>query len=210
MNSATFRESSSRLWIKICGITTEAAIDAAVRAQVDAIGFVFAPSKRRITPQRARELSCEVPASIARVAVFQHPQQTLLDEVCEILQPDFVQTDIEDLAALQVPDTVRVNPVVRSGRALPQPLPPRIVYEGPVSGTGTTVDWSEAARVARRAKLILAGGLNPENVAQAVRFVNPYGVDVSSGVEASAGIKDPALILRFVSAAREAQDVLVV
>jgi phosphoribosylanthranilate isomerase len=85
-----------------------------------------------------------------------------------------------------------------------------IVYEGPVSGTGTTVDWTEASRVARRTKLILAGGLNPENVAEAIRLVNPYGVDVSSGVEASPGIKDPALILRFVSAAREAQDVLVV
>jgi phosphoribosylanthranilate isomerase len=204
------RPMSSRPWIKICGLTTEAGVDAAVRARVDAIGFVFAPSKRRITPQRAQELSRAIPASIARVAVFQHPDQTLVDEVCAVVRPDFIQTDIEDLDALRLPDNVRVNPVVRSGRALPATLPTRIVYEGPVSGTGTTVDWSEASRVARRTKLILAGGLNPENVAEAIRLVNPYGVDVSSGVEASPGIKDPALILRFVSAAREAQDVLVV
>lgn len=201
---------NSQIWIKICGLTTEAAVDAAVRAQVDAIGFVFAPSKRRVTPQRARELCRGVPASIARVAVFQHPEQALLDEVCEQLQPDIVQTDIADLADLVVPDTVRVNPVIRAGRMLPSSLPPRIVYEGPVSGIGTTVDWTEASRVAQRTKLILAGGLNPENVAAAIRTVNPYGVDVSSGVEASAGVKDPVLILRFVSAAREAQDVLVV
>jgi phosphoribosylanthranilate isomerase len=201
---------NNRVWIKICGLTTEAGVEAAIRAQVDAIGFVFAPSKRRVTPQRARELSRDVPASIARVAVFQHPDQALLDEVCEVLRPDFVQTDSEDFASLRMPDTVRVNPVLRAGRVLPSTLPPRIVYEGPVSGTGTKVDWSEAALIARRTKLILAGGLNPENVPEAIRIVNPYGVDVSSGVEASAGIKDPALIMRFVSAAREAQDVLVV
>ena len=201
---------NSRFWIKICGITTELAVEAAIRAQVDAIGFVFAPSKRRVTAQRAHELSRAVPASIARVAVFQHPEQALIDEVCDIVQPDFVQTDIEDLAALKIPESVRVHPVIRSGRALPQVLPPRIVFEGPVSGTGTPVDWSEAANVARRTRLILAGGLNPENVAEAIRIVSPYGVDVSSGVEASPGIKDPALIMRFVSAAREAQDVLVV
>ncbi len=201
---------NSRLWIKICGLTTAAGVEGAIRARVDAIGFVFAPSKRRVTPQRARELSRDVPASIARVAVFQHPDQALVDEVCDVLQPDFVQTDVEDLATLRLPDTVRVNPVVRAGCAAPDALPTRIVYEGPVSGTGTTVDWSAAALIARRTRLILAGGLNPENVAAAIRVVNPHGVDVSSGVEASAGIKDPALIMRFVSAAREAQDVLVV
>ena len=228
---------SDRLWIKICGLTTDAGVTAAVRAQVDAIGFVFAPSKRRVTPQRALELCRGIPASIARVAVFQHPQQALVDEVCAVLQPDFVQTDVEDLAALTLPPSVRVNPVIRAPSVVPTKvgtaagtvpneiptfvgmtggtvpaarLPPRIVYEGPVSGTGTTVDWAQAALLARRTKLILAGGLNPENVSEAIRIVNPYGVDVSSGVEASAGIKDPALIMRFVSAAREAQDVLVV
>jgi phosphoribosylanthranilate isomerase len=171
---------------------------------------VFAASKRRVTPQRARDLSQRIPASIVRVAVLQHPEQSLIDEVCELVRPDVIQTDIEDLATLRIPDNVRVNPVIRAGRALPDSLPPRIVYEGPVSGTGTTVDWSAASRVARRTKLILAGGLNPENVSEAIRIVNPYGVDVSSGVESSPGSKDPALILRFVSAAREAQDVLVV
>lgn len=201
---------NNHLWIKICGLTTEAGVAAAIKAQVDAIGFVFAPSKRQVSPARAAQLSIGVPRAIARVAVFQHPDQALLDEVCAVFQPDFIQTDIEDIDALRVPQTVRITPVLRAGRTLPGQLPSRIVFEGPISGIGATVNWDTAASVARRTKLILAGGLNPENVAEAIRVVNPYGVDVSSGVEASPGIKDPALILRFVSSAREAQDVLVV
>jgi phosphoribosylanthranilate isomerase len=200
---------NSRMWIKICGLTTEAGVEAAVRAQVDAIGFVFAASKRRVTAQRAAELARNVPPAIARVAVFLHPRQHEIDEVCDVLAPDYVQTDFEDLATLRIPENVRVNAVVRAGR-VPATLPRRIVFEGPVSGTGETTDWTEAERLARRTQLILAGGLNPDNVAAAIRSVHPFGVDVSSGVEASPGIKDPALILRFVSAAREAQDVLVV
>ena len=201
---------SKALWIKICGLTTPDAVDAAVRAQVDAIGFVFAPSKRRVTAQRAQELSRNVPQSIDRVAVMQHPTQTELDEVLSVFGPEVLQIDIEDLAALKVPSTLRVHPVVRAGRELPQALPERILFEGPVSGTGRTADWTQAQQLARRSQLILAGGLNPENVADAVRIVDPFGVDVSSGVESAPGVKDPALILRFVSAARESQEVLVV
>ena len=200
---------SSPLWIKICGLTTPEGVAASVRARADAIGFVFAPSKRQVTPQRARELCANVPASIARVAVFQHPTQAQLDEVLEVFRPDVLQTDVEDLVGLKIP-AMRVHPVVRAGRATPQPLPPRILFEGPMSGTGTTADWLLASQLGRRAELILAGGLNPDNVAEAIRLVNPFGVDVSSGVESAPGIKDPALVLRFVSSARESQDVLVV
>ena len=200
---------SSPLWIKICGLTTPEGVAAVVRARADAIGFVFAPSKRQVTAQRAKELCVNVPSSIARVAVLQHPTQAQLDEVLEVFRPDILQTDSEDLAGLKIP-ALRVHPVVRAGRAAPQSLPPRILFEGPVSGTGTTADWSLASQFARRTELILAGGLNPENVAEAIRLVNPFGVDVSSGVESAPGIKDPALVLRFVSAARESQDVLVV
>jgi phosphoribosylanthranilate isomerase len=201
---------SSRLWIKICGFTTPEGVAAAVRAQVDAIGFVFAPSKRQVTAQRATHLCSSVPSSIARVAVMQHPTQAHLDEVLRIFRPDILQTDIEDLAALRIPATLRMHPVIRTGRQLPTQLPSRLLFEGPVSGIGTTTDWSVAAQLARRAELILAGGLNPENVSEAIRLVNPFGVDVSSGVESAPGIKDPALVLRFVSAARESQDVLIV
>jgi phosphoribosylanthranilate isomerase len=201
---------SSLLWIKICGLTTSEAVTAAVRAQVDAIGFVFAPSKRQVTAKGAAELSRDVPRSIARVAVMQHPTQQQLDEVLQVFQPDILQVDSEDLAVLQLPQTLRIHPVIRAGRELPDRLPARLLFEGPVSGTGKTADWTAASKLARHSELILAGGLNPENVSDAVRVVNPFGVDVSSGVESAPGIKDPALVMRFVSAARESQDVLVV
>ncbi|HVF15882.1 MAG TPA: phosphoribosylanthranilate isomerase [Steroidobacteraceae bacterium] len=201
---------SNPLWIKICGLTTPEAIEATVRAQADAIGFVFAPSKRQVTAQRAVELSRDVPRSIARVAVMQHPTQAQLDEVLQVFQPTILQIDIEDLSALQVPQTLRIHPVIRAGRQAPDQLPARFLFEGPVSGTGRTADWTTASKLARRSELILAGGLNPENVSEAVRLVNPFGVDVSSGVESAPGIKDPTLVMRFVSAARESQDVLVV
>jgi phosphoribosylanthranilate isomerase len=201
---------SSLLWIKICGLTTTQAVEATVRSQADAIGFVFAPSKRQVTAQRAAELSRDVPPSIARVAVMQHPTQAELNEVLQVFQPDILQIDSEDLAGLQIPQTMRIHPVLRAGRVMPTALPPRLLFEGPISGAGKTADWTAASQLARRSELILAGGLNPENVADAVRIVNPFGVDVSSGVESAPGIKDPSLVMRFVSAARESQDVLIV
>jgi phosphoribosylanthranilate isomerase len=192
-----------KLWIKICGLTSEEGLAAAIEAGADAIGFVFAPSRRQITPQRAAELASGI--QIPRVAVMQHPLQGLLDEVWDVFRPDVLQTDAEDLRGLIVPDGLQVTPVVRSGR-VPHELPRRLLFEGPASGTGTTTDWAEAAGVARRTELILAGGLNADNVADAIRRVRPFGVDVSSGVERSPGVKDPARIHQFVRAAREAAE----
>ena len=104
------------------------------------------------------------------------------------------------------PGTLRcpVLPVVRAGAALPEPLPARLLFEGPVSGTGETADWERARELALRTRLVLAGGLRPANVAAAIARVRPYGVDVSSGVESQPGVKSPALILEFVKAARAA------
>ncbi len=193
---------SVAVWVKVCGLTTPAAVAAAVGAGVDAVGFVFAESKRRVTPQRAAELAANVPAHIARVAVMLHPSQAELDEVWTTFQPDVLQTDIEDLAALRIPNGMVVTPVVRAGRELPKALPSRMLFEGPVSGTGTTTDWSAAAQLASRTQLILAGGLKPANVADAIAAARPFGVDVSSGVETEPGLKDPAKIHEFVRIAR--------
>lgn len=192
------------LWVKVCGLTTPDAVAAAVDAGVDAVGFVFAESKRKVTPTRAAELARDVPKQIARVAVMLHPSQQELDDVWSQFHPDVLQTDIEDLASLRIPDGLAVTPVVRSGRALPQALPNRMLFEGPVSGTGTTTDWSAAAQLASRTQLILAGGLKPTNVAAAISAARPFGVDVSSGVEAAPGVKDPAKIHEFVRNARTA------
>lgn len=192
------------LWIKICGMTTEDAVRAAASANVDAIGFVFASSKRQVTPERAAELARLAPSHIARVAVMLHPPQGLVDEVCRVLRPDMLQTDAEDLVSLRVPSEIEVIPVVRAGRATPEPLPSRMLFEGAVSGSGETTDWSAAAQLARRTQLILAGGLNASNVASAITRVRPSGVDVSSGVERAPGLKDPELIHEFVTTARAA------
>lgn len=197
------------IWVKICGLTTGEAVEAAVAAGADAVGFVFAPSKRQVTATRAVELSQSVPRRIPRVAVMLHPTQSQLDEVWSVFRPDVLQTDVEDLATLSVPVGLAVMPVIRNGVRLkpdPQQTHPRVLFEGPVSGIGSTSDWNSAAQLARTTQLVLAGGLNATNVADAIAAVRPFGVDVSSGVEAAPGIKDPAKIHEFVRRARAASE----
>jgi len=178
-------------------------VDAALAARVDAVGFVFAPSKRQVTAQHAAAISRQVPRSVARVAVMLHPSQRELDIVWGVFKPDILQTDIEDLETLRVPAELTILPVVR-GAGLLSRTPARLLFEGPVSGTGTQSNWHEAATLTRRTELILAGGLNANNVASAITLVRPFGVDVSSGVEREPGSKDPAKIAAFVAAARTA------
>lgn len=192
------------VWVKICGLTTDEGVDAAVQAGADAIGFVFAPSKRQVTATRAALLAKRAPASVIRVAVMQHPSQAAVDEVWSVLRPDVLQTDIADLAQLTIPTGLVVVPVMRAGAPAANPLPARMLFEGPISGAGKTADWDAASALAGRTQLVLAGGLNPGNVADAIRVVRPFGVDVSSGVEREPGIKDPDRIHEFVRAARAA------
>jgi phosphoribosylanthranilate isomerase len=190
------------MWIKICGLTTREAIDAAINERVDAIGFVFAPSKRQVNAMQAVELTRGIASSVLRVAVMQHPAQSLVDEVLAVFKPDVLQTDFEDLAGLTLPAGLNVLPVMRAGKSLPSELPPRILFEGPVSGTGEMADWMRAADLAKQTQLILAGGLNPSNVADAIQRVKPFGVDVSSGVESTPGVKDVEKIREFVRKVR--------
>jgi phosphoribosylanthranilate isomerase len=170
------------------------------------VGFVFhAASPRNLTLDEARGLQAAVPAGVARVAVFLHPSQSLVDDVIAALRPDWVQTDAGDLAELRLPRGQRVLPVLRSGCHWPQPLPERCLLESARSGVGETADWNEAARIAAATQVVLAGGLDALNVGEAVRRVRPFGVDVSSGVESSRGVKDAARIHEFVRAARAAE-----
>lgn len=199
------------IWVKICGLTTGEAVEAAVAAGADAVGFVFAPSKRQVTATRAVELSQNVTRRIPRVAVMLHPTQSELDEVWSVFRPDVLQTDVEDLETLRVPVGLAVMPVIRTGGGVglkpdPHQLHARVLFEGAVSGVGSTADWKSAAELARTTQLVLAGGLNVNNVADAIAAVRPFGVDVSSGVEAAPGIKDPAKIHEFVRRARAASE----
>ncbi len=191
------------MWIKICGMTTSEGVEAALAAGADAIGFVFAASPRRVTVELACRLAECARGKVRCVAVTRHPGQPLVDEILRGFRPDVLQSDAADLEHLRLPDTLERLPVVRAWRA-GQPLPARLLFEGAASGAGRTCDWDSAAEAARRAQLVLAGGLTAGNVAAAIAAVVPFGVDVSSGVEARPGVKSPEQINRFVTAARAA------
>jgi len=192
------------MWIKICGMTTPEAVAAATDAGVDAIGFVFAHSPRRLSTERAHELAAPARGRLRCVAVTRHPTQAALEEILAVFKPDILQTDAGDLQTLRLPAALEWLPVIRVGKTLPADLPPRILFEGPMSGSGVAADWRTAHDLARRTQVVLAGGLSSGNVAAAIVAVRPFGVDVSSGVEERPGIKSPLAIMEFVAAARAA------
>ncbi len=196
--------------IKICGLREERHVAAALEAGANAIGFVFVNSPRQITPQAAAALCASNPASVTRVAVMRHPSNDEWQRVLEHFKPDVLQTDANDFATLEVPKTIATWPVYRQcddGNA--DNLPPlgsgAFVYEGQQSGQGETVSWPVAASVATRGDMILAGGLDADNVGAAIATVKPFGVDVSSGVESSRGVKSTQRILDFIAAVRASE-----
>jgi len=180
-------------------MTSAQAVETALAERADAIGFVFAPSVRRLEPTQAAQLAAPARGRILCVAVTLHPSQAAIDQILREFNPDVLQTDLSDIAQLRLPSQLAVLPVVRAGASLPAAVagtvPPRLLFEGPRSGTGSLV---------RRTQLILAGGLTPHNVAAAIAAVRPFGVDVSSGVESTPGQKDPRKIVEFIQAARAA------
>lgn len=194
------------LLVKICGLRTAADVAAAVDAGVNAAGFVFADSVRRVTPAQAAAAAGVLPDDVLRVAVMKHPAAGEWQAVLESFRPDVLQTDAEDFAELDVPESVRRWPVYREGKIVDtEAMPAEFLYEGLKSGAGKTVDWARAAVVARAGHMLLAGGLSPENIAAAITAVRPWGVDVSSGVESAPGVKDPQKIREFIKAARAAE-----
>lgn len=193
------------MFVKICGLTTYDAVHAAVSAGADAVGFVFADSPRRVTPDEAAQLCKDLPGDFVRVAVMRHPSAEEWQAVRERFAPDWLQTDAEDLEALDLPADCQPLPVFRSGRMTSARHPERLLFEGPRSGRGEVADWREAASIAAETQMILAGGLDADNVADAIRTVDPWGVDVSSGVEREPARKDPEKIQLFVARARAAE-----
>lgn len=198
------------MFVKICGLKTERAVQAAVDAGADAIGFVFAESPRRVTPELARQLCKNVPGQIARVAVMLRPSVNEWHAVRDVFAPDWLQAEAEDFVRLDVAEQTGCLPVYRDKNATDFEQadidwPEHILFEGARSGVGLQPDWNHAAQVARKTCLLLAGGLNPDNVREAIIRVRPWGVDVSSGVESSPGVKDPDKIAAFLQAAREAE-----
>jgi phosphoribosylanthranilate isomerase len=195
-------------FIKICGMTDERAVEAALAADADAIGFVFAASVRSVTPEYAAQLAAPARGHALCVAVTLHPDPMQLAQIFQVFRPDVLQTDANDLASIELPAGVKAWPVLRGAQAgslveKRDPAEP-VLFEGPRSGTGKVADWTAARQLAGARRVILAGGLSPANVAEAIDAVRPFGVDVSSGVEDAPGRKSPTLIRSFVSRAREA------
>jgi phosphoribosylanthranilate isomerase len=190
------------MFIKICGLTDEDAVTAALEAGADALGFVFAPSVRRVSPQQAAQLAQPARGRALCVAVMKQPTRTAVEEVLAIFAPDWLQLDHGDAASLPVTAPHRLLPVYREHEPLPEILPETLLFEGRLSGTGRTADWELARRAATRTRVVLAGGLTADNVAAAIRSVRPWGVDVSSGVESAPGKKSTQRIHHFVAAAR--------
>jgi phosphoribosylanthranilate isomerase len=191
--------------VKICGLRDAATAAAAVQAGAGAVGFVFAESPRRVTPGEARAAATGLPRDVLRVAVMLHPTQDEWHRVLEEFGPDVLQTDAADFECLDVPPEVVRWPVIREG-AVARKVPEIFVYEGARSGSGETVDWARAAEFGRRGRMILAGGLSADNVGAAIRAASPWGVDASSAVESVPGVKDVALMRRFIGAVRAAEE----
>jgi len=196
------------VFIKICGLTTTETVDAAVAAGADAIGFVFAESPRKVSLTQAVQLASRLPDGVIRVAVMHHPAQKEWTEVARVFRPQWIQTDMEDFAVLDTGSEVRRLPVYRdqltpdAGAMSQEDL---VLFEPMNSGKGQQADWAKAKVLARTTRLVLAGGLKPQNVAAAIEQVRPWGVDVSSGVERSRGVKDPDRISAFINAVRKVE-----
>jgi phosphoribosylanthranilate isomerase len=195
-------------FVKICGMNDTRAVAAALAAGADSIGFVFAPSARQVTPRQALELARPARGRALCVAVTQHPAGEMVELIVEVFRPDVLQSDSRDFSRITLPSGIAAWPVLRGARrqddAEAARPGQRVLFEGPRSGAGEMSDWTRARELAGRCELILAGGLRPANVADAIASVRPFGVDVSSGVEEAPGRKSPALIEEFVGKARAA------
>lgn len=198
--------------VKICGISTLAAVAAAGRSGADAVGFVFAESPRRVTPREARRLAADLPRGVERVAVFRLATRDDIGRVMDVFDADIVQ--VEPTPALLGSEFgPRLLPVLHDDGTLAgssdllDPARPVLVEGAGRGGRGVLADWERVATVAGRRPVILAGGLHPGNVAEAIRRVRPWGVDVSTGVEDRPGVKSADRMAEFVRAARAADTV---
>ncbi|MFK8030133.1 MAG: N-(5'-phosphoribosyl)anthranilate isomerase [Gammaproteobacteria bacterium] len=193
-------------WIKLCGLSTQGDVDIAVECGVQAVGFVFAKSARQVSPAHASSLVERVPDAIKTVAVMLRPSQRDVDEVLAEFRPDCLQADWQALAQITLPDDVLALPVYRQGDgAKLDGMPKRFVYEGSLSGQGETVDWLAAKPFSVERELVIAGGLHPDNVGEAINVLSPFGVDVSSGIERERGVKDHARMRDFVAGVRDSE-----
>lgn len=201
------------MFIKVCGITRSEDALQAVEAGATALGFVFwARSPRFIEPHRATAIVAALPAGVTTVGVFVNESVQGVRRAIAEAGVGAVQLhgdeDASYASGLDVPiyRSVTLDGSLAAVDAWPEGTVFLLDAADRVrrGGTGTRVDWARAADVARRRPTVLAGGLTPDNVEEAIRTVRPHGVDVSSGVERAPGIKDAARVTSFVTRARHA------
>jgi len=211
---------------KICGIREEVHALAAVEAGADFIGFVFAPTRRQVSPAKAREIVDTVKKSssaIKPVGVFVDTPASEVNRIADFCGLDWVQLSGNEsweycrqiarpiIKAIRIGQQLREEINAELTVGLKTLSPQRFItlldsqVEGKYGGTGITFNWRLAQQVAKEFPVIIAGGLNPENVAQAIEMATPWGVDVSSGVETD-GTKDIAKIKAFIEAVRRTDD----
>jgi phosphoribosylanthranilate isomerase len=200
------------LFVKICGITTvEDALHAA-QCGADAIGFIFfEESPRFISHYRAAEIVKRLPEHISKIGVFVNADRKFIHDIVSHVNlsavqlygnegaDDLINFEISVIKAFRVKDDFDVD-VMRNYIVDAFLLDAH--KEGKYGGTGRTFDWNLAVKAKEHGKIILSGGLTADNVEEAVRFVRPYGVDVSSGVEIAPGKKDPAKVKEFIARAK--------
>jgi len=199
--------------IKICGLTRIQDVQHVVAAGVDAVGFVFTPSARRIAPLRALELCAHIPEGVLRVGLFLDQDRAEIEQVLHTVTLDVLQfhgsetaqhCSVYGLPYLKAVSMRDNRSVMHAQRDYPGAMGLLLDSHasGESGGSGAVFDWTLARPSSKQ--VWLAGGLNADNVGRAIRTVNPYAVDVSSGVEAAPGIKDSARIDAFVTAVRQA------
>lgn len=208
-------------WIKICGTTSVEDALSSMAAGADALGFIFAPSKRRVTPEQARQIINKLPGEVEKVGVFMGSTPQQIAEIASQVPLTGIQlhgeesvSEVERYLTQDQRNKLRKikTILVKDGFedkfdtvAAPGVVDAWLLDSG--AGSGKTFDW-QAARaklVGRRERLIIAGGLTPENVGGAVQAFTPWGVDVVSGVESAPGKKDPEKLQAFVAAVRRAE-----
>jgi len=209
---------NARTRIKLCGIKEAAAARVAVEAGVDALGFIFAPkSPRLIEPGEAREIISRLPPFVDAVGVFVNEEQSVVREIAEYCGLTMVQLHGAESVdyCRNIPARIIKTFAVHNGSAADQFEPYAEVAQGflldtyheeMAGGSGNIFDWSLVERFKIPGPTILAGGLDPDNVAEAIRIVRPFAVDVNSGVESEPGIKDLDRVRAFIAEVHRADD----
>jgi phosphoribosylanthranilate isomerase len=205
------------LFVKVCGVTNEDDALLAVAMGADAVGFVFAPSPRQVHPEVVRDIVKRLPPEILTVGVFRNETpERVVDVVGRTglkgaqLHGGETAEDLR-LVRLRVPFVIQALPA-GDARLVGAGSGPEsadvVLIDSQAPGSGEVFDWSLAEGAPDGVRLLLAGGLNPDNVEQAIRKVRPWGVDAASGLEASPGKKDATKVRLFIARAREAAKAL--